>query len=225
MDDKHINDFADFESTLQKIEDILQNKGSSAEDESVLPKAKTAEDFENLDVDKVHLTIREDRTVINKSDAKPKEQKGNENTMDQQSFMKEVERDANERAQSRAKREHEAEGHRCQGNEAFRKGSYEKAILHYNKAVERVKDSAITYNNRALCYIRLRNYKRALDDCQYVLHKLQETNLRAWLYRAKAYKCLKDVDKFEESVAKARQHNPKQLSYIDKFIGQIEDEM
>lgn len=41
-----------------------------------------------------------------------------------------------------------------QGNEAFRNGSYEKAILHYNKAVERIKDSAITYNNRALCYIR-----------------------------------------------------------------------
>ncbi|KAL7731046.1 hypothetical protein ACLKA6_014264 [Drosophila palustris] len=214
------DDFADFESTLQKIEEILNNKDTLGDDGAAPPKAKTAEDFENLDVDKVRLTVREDRTLINKRDEKTRKP-GIENAVDQQSFMEEVERDANDRAQSRAKREHEAELQRCQGNEAFRNGSYEKAILHYNKAVERIKDSAITYNNRALCYIRLRNYKRALDDCQYVLDKLQETNLRAWLYKATAYKRLKDVDKFEECVAKARQHNPQQLAYIDKYIGQI----
>lgn len=74
-----------------------------------------------------------------------------------------------------------------------------------------------------MLFYRLRNYKRALDDCQYVLDKLQETNLRAWLYKATAYKHLKDVEKFEECVAKARQHNPQQLAYIEKFIGQIEE--
>lgn len=136
--------------------------------------------------------------------------------------------------------------HYSQGNDAFRNNNFEKAVLHYSKAIERIKDSAITYNNRALCYIRwvlklnvvelfwsasflscrLRNYKRALEDCQYVLDKLrQETNLRSWLYRATAYKRLNDMEKYEESVAKAREHNPKQLAYIDKFISQIEQEM
>lgn len=59
-----------------------------------------------------------------------------------------------------------------------------------------------------------------------MLDKLrQETNLRSWLYRATAYKRLNDMEKYEESVAKAREHNPKQLAYIDKFISQIEQEM
>jgi len=58
-----------------------------------------------------------------------------------------------------------------------------------------------------------------------VLEKLQETNLRAWLYQANAYKCLKQDDKFEEMVAKAREHNPNQLAYIDKYIKQLEAEV
>lgn len=104
------DDFADFESTLQKIEDILNNKDTLEDDGATPPKAKTAEDFENLDVDKVRLTVRENRTLINKDDGKTKARKpGIENTTDQQSFMQEVERDANDRAQARAKREHEAE--------------------------------------------------------------------------------------------------------------------
>jgi len=58
-----------------------------------------------------------------------------------------------------------------------------------------------------------------------VLEKLQEKNLRAWLYQANAYKCLKQDDKFEEMVAKAREHNPNQLAYIDKYIKQLEAEV
>lgn len=71
----------------------------------------------------------------------------------------------------------------------------------------------------------MRNYKRALDDCNYVLEKLQETNLRAWLYRATAYKHLDDEDNFNESVAKALEHNPKRYEYIDKMVAQIKAEV
>ncbi|EDV93090.1 tetratricopeptide repeat protein 12 [Drosophila grimshawi] len=218
MEKEPLEDFDEFEATLQKIDDIL--KGGPEADAAAETKAKTAEDFERLDVDKVRLRVRENRTVINKRE--PQSQMTD--TQDQQGFMREVERDANERAQARAKSEYEAELQRSQGNEAFRKGKFEKAILHYGKAIERVKNSATTYNNRALCYIRLRNYRRAVEDCQYVLDKLQETNLRAWLYKATAFKRLKDEERFEQSVAKAREHNPLQLAYIEKYIGQIEEE-
>lgn len=58
-----------------------------------------------------------------------------------------------------------------------------------------------------------------------MLDKLQETNLRAWLYKATAHKQQKDVEHFEESVNQARLHNPQQLAYIDKFISQIDEKM
>ncbi|EDW43548.1 tetratricopeptide repeat protein 12 [Drosophila sechellia] len=218
------DDFAEFEATLAKIDCILQNKApSDDEDSKAGGDAKEKINFDNLDVDKVRLKVKENRTVINKKTLDEDNEK-QVKEMNQKSFMEQVEKDANDRAEARAKAEYEAELQRSQGNEAFRSQKYEKAILHYDKAIIKVKDSAITYCNRALCYIKLQNYKRALKDCQYVLEKLQETNLRAWLYQAHAHKGLKQDDKFEESVAKAREHNPKQLAYIDKYIKQLEAE-
>lgn len=102
------SDFSEFESTLKQIEDILNNKDPNAE-EAAVPKAKTLQDFENLDVDNVRLKVRENRTVINKAPEQEQPKPGVEHTSDQVGFMREVERDANERAQARAKREHEAE--------------------------------------------------------------------------------------------------------------------
>ncbi|XP_017020661.1 tetratricopeptide repeat protein 12 [Drosophila kikkawai] len=224
LDTKNADDFAEFEATLAKIDDILNN-GASHDDEPEADDGKVKEkiDFDTIDVDKVRVKVRENRTVINRKSIQEDQDK-QAKTMDQQTFMEQVERDANERAEARAKNEYDAELQRSQGNEAFRNQKYEKAILHYGKAIEKIKDSAITYNNRALCYIKLRNYKRALQDCQHILEKLHETNLRAWLYRATVYKRLNDTENFEESVAKAREHNPKQLAYIDKYIKQMEAE-
>ncbi|XP_022209657.1 tetratricopeptide repeat protein 12 [Drosophila obscura] len=224
MASKGLDDFAEFEATLQKIEEIL--KESDVKQEAAATEAESKPDFDKLDPDTVRLTVRENRTVINRKSLEDDKQKeaGMVQAMNQQSFMQQVEKDANERAGARAKREYEAEVQKCHGNEAFRNENYEKAILHYGKALAQIKDSAITYNNRALCYIKLRNYKRALQDCQYVVDKLQETNLRAWLYKATAYKRLGQTKDFEESVAKAREHNPKQLAYIEKYIKQMEAE-
>ncbi|XP_016999055.2 tetratricopeptide repeat protein 12 [Drosophila takahashii] len=224
LNPKDGDDFAEFEATLAKIDSILKNEPTK-DDSDTEKKTKEKVNFDNLDVDNVRLKVRENRTVINRKKSIDEDNEKQTKAMDQQSFMEQVERDANDRAEARAKAEYEAEQSRAQGNEAFRNQKYEKAVLHYGKAIIKVKDSAITYNNRALCYIKLKNYKRAIQDCQYVLEKLQETNLRAWLYQANAYKCLKQDDKFEESVAKAREHNPSQLAYIDKYIKQLEAEV
>ncbi|XP_017092079.2 tetratricopeptide repeat protein 12 [Drosophila bipectinata] len=223
---KDIDDFTEFEATLKKIQDILDNKDapeSSDPEKEKVDKVKEYVDFENLDVDKVRLKVTGNRTVINKKALEDEAEKETK-TMNQQSFMEQVEQDANDRAEARAKREYEAEMLRAQGNDAFRSNKLEKAILLYGRAIEKIKDSAITYNNRALCYIKLRNFKRALQDCQYVLDKLQDSNLRAWLYKANAHKGLNQKEEYESSIAQAREKNPTQLAYIDKYIKQMEAE-
>ena len=108
------------------------------------------------------------------------------------------------------------------GNQAFRNGEYEKAVSMYTKALDQVRDSPILYNNRALSYIRLSLYKRAIIDCDFVINKLDEKNLRAWLYRAKAYFLLNEKRLYEKSIQEAKKHHPKELSYIDKIIAEIE---
>uniref|UniRef100_A0A0K8VEQ5 Tetratricopeptide repeat protein 12 n=1 Tax=Bactrocera latifrons TaxID=174628 RepID=A0A0K8VEQ5_BACLA len=103
------------------------------------------------------------------------------------------------------------------GNDAYRKQNYEKAIQMYTKAIEHVKDSPILYNNRALCYLKLRNSKRAIIDADYVINKLDEKNLRSWLYRAAAYLRLGDEKNYENSIKFAKKNNTKEISYITAF--------
>jgi tetratricopeptide (TPR) repeat protein len=108
------------------------------------------------------------------------------------------------------------------GNQAFRIGEYEKAVSMYTKALDQVRDSPILYNNRALSYIRLSLYKRAIIDCDFVINKLDEKNMRSWLYRAKAYYSLSEKRLYDKSILEAKKHHPKELGYIDKIIAEIE---
>lgn len=58
-------------------------------------------------------------------------------------------------------------------------------------------------------------------DCDYVLNKLEDKNLRAWLYRSAAYKRLGDETNFENSVKLAHKNNPKKGAIIDEFIEKV----
>lgn len=107
------------------------------------------------------------------------------------------------------------------GNQAFRSGEYEKAVSMYSKAIDQVRDSPILYNNRALSFIHLSLHKRAIIDCDFVLNKLDEKNLRAWLYRAKAYYHLDDTRLYEKSISEAKKHHPKDIEYIEKIVSEI----
>lgn len=137
------------------------------------------------------------------------------------------------------------------GNKAFRDGDVETAVSLYSRAIDMIRDSPILYNNRALSYIKLSLYKRgsfmglfcncysetffisdndkinsflcsAVIDCDFVLNKLDEKNLRAWLYRAKAYYALDEMQLYEKSIVEAKKHNPKEFSYIEKIVDEIE---
>lgn len=108
------------------------------------------------------------------------------------------------------------------GNKAFRNCENEKAVSMYSKAIDQVRDSPILYNNRALSYIRLSLFKRAIIDCDFVLNKLDEKNIRSWLYRAKAYYLLQDQRNYEKCILEARKHHPKEINYITKIISEIE---
>ncbi|XP_074467867.1 E3 ubiquitin-protein ligase TTC3 [Sebastes fasciatus] len=50
------------------------------------------------------------------------------------------------------------------GNENFQKKQYEEAVMFYSKAIKHYPDNHIIYGNRALCYIRSKNYLKAVGD-------------------------------------------------------------
>lgn len=54
-----------------------------------------------------------------------------------------------------------------------------------------------------------------------MLQKLDEKNIRSWLYRAKSYYLLGEKRDFEKSVNEAKKNNPKKLEFIEKAVAII----
>lgn len=61
-------------------------------------------------------------------------------------------------------------------------------------------------------------------DCDHVVNKLDEKNLRAWLYRALAYMKLEDTVNYDASVQMAYKNNNKKKAEIDEFLERIKIE-
>lgn len=64
--------------------------------------------------------------------------------------------------------------------------------------------------------------RRAIIDCDYVINKLDEKNLNAWLFRAKSYRKLDATFEFDKSVAEAKKGHPKQMDYIENILTLIQ---
>ncbi|XP_064023817.1 mitochondrial import receptor subunit TOM34 [Pogoniulus pusillus] len=83
-----------------------------------------------------------------------------------------------------------------EGNELVKKGKHEKAVEKYSESLKLNQECA-TYTNRALCYLSLKQYKEAVQDCTEAL-SLDPKNVKALYRRAQALKELKD---YKSSIA------------------------
>ncbi|XP_050098018.1 tetratricopeptide repeat protein 12 [Anopheles aquasalis] len=224
-----------FEAGLSKVDEVMRILGlmTSGDKTKEQMGVAFADQFlgtdsatkrkEETNVENFIVRVNQERTVINRKAVVAADDPSLEQPMqDKYAFMAEIERDAARRATERKEREQVAQGLRRSGNRAFRRGEYEKAINMYSKAIDQIRDSPILYNNRALAYIRLELYKRAIIDCDFVISKLDEKNLRSWIFRAQGYYRLGEMKAYEKSVAEARKHNPRELSYIDRIVREIE---
>ncbi|KAL6435153.1 hypothetical protein ACFW04_005327 [Cataglyphis niger] len=111
-----------------------------------------------------------------------------------------------------------AEQEREKGNEAFRAADYEEALRHYNASIE-IESNLNAYNNRAMTFIKLQHYDKALNDCNTVL-TMNYKNVKALLRRAlslehleKAYEALADY----EAVLKLEPTNRTAISGVNKL--------
>ncbi|XP_014796714.1 PREDICTED: mitochondrial import receptor subunit TOM34 [Calidris pugnax] len=83
-----------------------------------------------------------------------------------------------------------------EGNELVKKGNHKKAVEKYSESLQLNQECA-TYTNRALCYLTLKQYKDAVQDCTEAL-RLDPKNVKALYRRAQALKELKD---YKSSIA------------------------
>lgn len=134
--------------------------------------------------------------------------------------MKSVEDDARKRAEDRKVRNERAETFKRIANGAFKEGDYEKAATYYGKALEQRKDSSVIWNNRALAYMHLELYEKALRDCEWAL-KVNDSNLKALLNSAKCYVQLGKREKSKECVRLAKEKNPHFHKFINGNISKL----
>lgn len=101
----------------------------------------------------------------------------------------------------------EAQRHKNEGNEQFRKGKYDEAITQYNYAIdicpkENVEVLATFYQNRAAAYEQLKKYSAVKSDCTKAL-ELKPKYSKALLRRARAMEHCNDLESALEDVTAA----------------------
>lgn len=74
---------------------------------------------------------------------------------------------------------------REKGNKYFSEGNFEEALKCYTKSIALNSQSAVSFSNRAMTYLKLKEYKNAEEDCDFSL-KLDNTFVKSYYRRALA---------------------------------------
>uniref|UniRef100_A0A8C1W5G1 RING-type E3 ubiquitin transferase n=1 Tax=Cyprinus carpio TaxID=7962 RepID=A0A8C1W5G1_CYPCA len=83
-----------------------------------------------------------------------------------------------------------------QGNRLFLSRKYQEAATCYSKAINRNPSVAVYYTNRALCYVKLQQYDKALADCKHAL-ELDSQSVKAHFFLGQ---CQLELENYEEAI-------------------------
>ena len=121
-----------------------------------------------------------------------------------------------------------------EGNAFFKEKKYKKAIEKYNEAIEETRGMMFLYTNRAMAYIQIGEYNKAIEDCDRViqyyelfeeeLNKNLDTYTKALIRKAKALLSIKDYQEAKDTIDKAKDYN-EDNEEINKFQKEIENSL
>lgn len=94
---------------------------------------------------------------------------------------------------SEEEKERKANREKDKGNEAFRSHDFEESVTYYSRSISLLPNAA-SFNNRALAYLKLESWDKAIKDCNKVL-SFEKDNIKALLRRGTAFKSKKDYKK------------------------------
>lgn len=141
-----------------------------------------------------------------------------------------LERDLEQRSMRKKRDMAKAEELKLKGNEFLKTNEYKKAIDKYSEAIELVKDYKALYTNRALAYIKLGKFNKAIEDCSKMLEycevfekgyeRSKDTCLKALMRRAHCFKEKLDFDSAGKDLDEAEKISPnnKELQELRKSL-------
>ncbi|KAL5007611.1 hypothetical protein ScPMuIL_016417 [Solemya velum] len=105
--------------------------------------------------------------------------------------LSEIKRNLDSKDLTESERVVKANREKDKGNEAFKAKDYEEAVIYYSRSISLL-PTAVSYNNRALTYLKLCNWSLVIDDSSCVL-EMEPDNIKALLRRGSAYKEKEDL--------------------------------
>ncbi|XP_042199843.1 tetratricopeptide repeat protein 12 isoform X2 [Callorhinchus milii] len=160
-------------------------------------------------------------TLINSNPSSSTHQTEGAGETSQDSFLRSLATDAEERAKIRKKNKKLAGALKEKGNMAFGQGDYEVAVRHYSEGLDKLRDFEALYTNRAQAYIKLEKYQEAITDCDWAL-KCNENSIKAYVHMGKANLGLKNYKEARECYQKILTIDPKQEKLVKEYASKLE---
>ncbi|NXU97449.1 TTC12 protein, partial [Cettia cetti] len=212
---------ADFQRFLRRVDDVTNLlQGLNSPDSAVQEKAIAETEKRLREQGGSREEEEESRTVVNRTlintsvRAFPSEIKAG---LD--GFLAALEKDAKERAQRRRRNEQLANALQEQGNDAFRAGDFALAIQRYSQGLQRLRDKQELYTNRAQAYLKLREYEKAISDCEWAL-KCNKNCLKAYFLMGKAHLALQHFTEARQCYEKMLQLDPQKEKLVKDCVSE-----
>uniref|UniRef100_A0A1J3DJY1 Mitochondrial import receptor subunit TOM34 n=1 Tax=Noccaea caerulescens TaxID=107243 RepID=A0A1J3DJY1_NOCCA len=96
------------------------------------------------------------------------------------------------------------------GHQLYRDGKYKEALLFYTEALTAAKtkpQKIALHSNRAACYLKLHEFKKAAEECTWVL-ELDQKHSGALMLRAQTLVTLKEYQSALFDVSRLMELNP-----------------
>ncbi|XP_056229177.1 tetratricopeptide repeat protein 12 isoform X1 [Seriola aureovittata] len=211
-----LEDFESFLKNVDKISELVKNLKSY--DVTVQQKAIEEADCHIAALNEPYRTKVNKTTINTKPPLKPSFSPQNEGP---ESFMKIMERDAEDRRIKRIAKEKKATALKDKGNEAYAQGDYETAVKYYSDGLDELRDMQPLYTNRAQAYIKLGKYKEAISDCEWAL-KCNERCIKAYVHMGKAFMELKKYNESRHCFEKIVEIEPGREKMVKEYLIQVD---
>ncbi|GCC20585.1 E3 ubiquitin-protein ligase CHIP isoform X2 [Chiloscyllium punctatum] len=83
-----------------------------------------------------------------------------------------------------------------QGNRLFLNRKYQEAAASYSKAINRNPSVAVYHTNRALCYVKMQQFDKAVADCKHAL-ELDSQSVKAHFFLGQ---CQLEMENYDEAI-------------------------
>ncbi|KAG6615050.1 Molecular chaperone (DnaJ superfamily) [Phytophthora cinnamomi] len=102
------------------------------------------------------------------------------------------------------------------GNDYFKEENYTEAIEAYSQALDVAPNQAVLFGNRAMCYLRLKEFECAREDAEDALDADSYENVKYYRLLSEAMMGMKDYDEAKEICDEGLELDPKDATLLSR---------